>query len=327
MTAEAVGLLVVLLLPWALVGNGVVGLIERLREGSVQYSGAYFPKMSLVESVTYYLVRLPYQLGQVETPFVIVGSLFLAVMLLRRRLDRSELMYAGLAAFFYLAFSIPSNKNPNIGEWISLSVWIFFVSGGSRLVTARWPEKVRRASPALLGAVGVWVLLAYILGLVGLSSWPNNERRANVQELAVTADVAHHLGSRISVNDCFTYAPGPGWPGSIEYLLLDSSGRAPFNSPIDVDPTRTSTTYYLLVARSCRAILVYREDIAQVARVYFAPTVRQPYLQALSDWVRGPYSGYVLDKSWRLYDLPPLAPHTLGRYQGVNLTVDLYLRA
>jgi hypothetical protein len=179
----------------------------------------------------------------------------------------------------------------------------------------------------LLGAVGVWVLLVYILGLVGLSSWPNNERRANVQELAVTADVAHHLGSRISVNDCFTYAPGPGWPGSIEYLLLDSNGRAPFNSPIDVDPKTTSTTYYLLVARSCRAILVYREDIAQVARVYFAPTVRQPYLQALSDWVRGPYSGYVLDKSWRLYDLPPLAPHALGRYQGVNLTVDLYLRA
>jgi len=326
MTAEGVGLLVILLIPWALLGGGVAALIARLHEGSVQYSAAYFPKTNLVDSVTYYLVRLPSQLGQVETLFVIVGSLFLAVMLLRRHLDRSELMYAGFAVFFYVAFSIPSNKNPNIGEWFSLSVWIFFLAGGSRLVAARWPEKVRRASPGLLAAVYLYVLLAYSLGLIALANWPDNERRSNAQQLALTADVAQELGSHINVGDCFTYVPGPGWPASIEYLLLDSNGRAPFNNPIDVDPTVTTIDDYLATARYCRAILVYREDIAQVAQVYFTPPVRQPYLQALSDWVRGPSSGYVLDRSWRLTDLPPLTPHTLGRYEGVSLSVDLYLR-
>ena len=72
--------------------------------------------------------------------------------------------------------------------------------------------------------------------------------------------------------------------------------------------------------------MVYREDLAEVARVFFAPPVRRPYLQAVADWVRSPGSGYVLDRTWRFTDLAPSGPHTLGNYQGVSLTVDLYLR-
>jgi hypothetical protein len=72
--------------------------------------------------------------------------------------------------------------------------------------------------------------------------------------------------------------------------------------------------------------MAYREDIADVAQVFFAPTIRQPYLRAVAQWVRGPFSGYALDRTWRFTDLAPSGPHTLGRYQGVSLTLDLYLR-
>jgi hypothetical protein len=327
LTALAVGLLVILLIPWGIVGGGFVATVARLYEAAFTYGAAYSAGVQFPERLIYYLVRIPNQVGQVEAPFVIVGSLFLAVLMLRRRLDRAEVVYAALIAFFYLAFTLPANKDPNIGEYVSLSVWIFFLAGASRLLVARWPEKVMRASPALLAGVSVYVLLVYSLGLVGLANWPDSERRANAQQLAVTADVAQELSRHISVFDCFTYAPGPGWPASIEYSLQDSNARAPFNSPIDVDPKTTTINDYVGTARFCRAVLVYRENIAQVAQVYFVPPVRQPYLQALSDWVRSPSSGYIFDKSWRLYDLPPLTPHTLGRYQGVNLTVDLYIRA
>jgi hypothetical protein len=44
-------------------------------------------------------------------------------------------------------------------------------------------------------------------------------------------------------------------------------------------------------------------------------------------YVRGHDSGYFLDRTWRLTDLPPSGPHQLGSYQGVSLTVDLYLRS
>ena len=326
MTALAVGVLVVLLIPWAITAGGLVATISRDYEAAVTYRAAYTAGVSLPERLTYYLVRLPSQLGQVEVAFVILGSLFLTIMMLRRRLDRAEVMYAVLVPFFYVVFTIPANIEPNIGEWISLSVWILFLAGASRLLAANWPVKVRRASPALVAAVGVYTLLIYSAGMVALANWPGDERRSNTQLSTVTIELAQELGPHVSAGDCFTYAPGPGWPASIEYLLMDSNGAAPFNSPIDVDPRTTSIAGYVLSARHCSAVIAYREDISQVAKVFFTPPVRQPYLQALADSVRSPGSGYVLDRTWTLSDLPPIAPHALGRYQGVSLTVELYLR-
>ena len=326
-TALAVSFLVILLIPWGLVGGGIVQTIARLYEGSVTYGATYFPNVDLTERLTYYLGQLPNQLGQVESAFVILGSLFLTAMMLRRHLDRSEVMYAGYIAFFYVAFSIPSAKVPNVGEWLSLSVWIFFLAGASRLLSSRWPQKVRRVLPALLGAVGIYILLVYSLGMVALANWPGNERRSNAQLQTVTTELAQEMGRHISAADCFTYAPGPGWPASLEYLLLDSSGAAPVNTPIDVDPTTTTIADYLLSARRCAAVIAYREDIAQVAQAFFTPAVRQPYLRALAEWVRSPNSGYALDQTWRFSDLAPIGPHALGHYQGVSLTVDLYLRS
>jgi len=327
MTALAVGVLVVLLIPWAVAGGGLVATISRLYEAAVTYSTAYSSSVRFPEKLTYYLVRIPNQLGQVEAPFVIFGSLVLVVMMLRRHLDRAEVMYAGMAAYFYLAFTAPANKDPNIGEYVSLSLWIFFLAGATRLLTARWPARVRRATPALLGVVGVYVLLAYSLGMVALAYWPDRERASNQQLQAVTVDLAREIGRHVGNDDCFTYAPGPGWPASIQYLLMDSNGAAPFNNPIDVDPTTTTIADYILIARRCSAAIVYKDDIARVAQVFFAPAVRQPYLQALADWVRSPDSGYTLDRSWSLSNLASPLPHRLGRYQGVSLTVELYLRS
>ncbi len=326
MTALAVGVLVILLIPWAVAGGGLVAAISRLYEAAVTYSATYSASVRFPEKLIYYLVRIPTQLGQVESPFVIIGSLFLVVMMLRRHLDRAEVMYAGMTAYFYVAFTVPANKDPNIGEYVSLSLWIFFVGGAARLLTARWPERVRRATPALLGVVGVYVLLAYSLGMVALANWPDRERASNQQLQAVTVDLAHEIGRHVGNDECFTYAPGPGWPASIQYLLMDSNGGAPFNNPIDVDPTATSTTEYVLTASRCTAVIVYRDDLSQVARVFYVPAVRQPYLQALAQWVRSPLSGYTLDRSWRFTDLAPSGQHPLGRYEGVSLTVDLYIR-
>jgi len=325
MSALAVGFLALLLAPWAIAGGGAVAAITRLYGAAVTYRGAYSAGGDLFYRFTYYLIRLPSQLGQVELALVIVGSLLLIVML-RRHLDRAELIYAGLAAFFYAAFSAPANKDPNIGEWISLSLWIFFLAGASRYLSARWPVKVERASPALLAAVGLYALLAYSLGLVALANWPANESSTNTQLRTVTTQLAQELGRHVGVDGCFTYTPGPGWPASIQYLLMDSNGKTPASTSIDVDPTTTSVDDYLLAARQCAAFIVYGEDIAQVAQVFFAPAIRQPYLRALAEWVRRPDSGYVLDRTWSFADLAPRGPHTLGRYQGVSLTVDLYLR-
>ncbi len=325
MVALGMAVLLALLAPWGILGRGVVTTLDRLREGTVTYGATYFPKVDLGESVTYYLLRLPNQLGQLEFVFAAAAALVLIVMLVGRHLDRAEVMYAVLIAFLYFALTIPSAKNPKLGEWISMSVWTFVLAGTSRVAVLRWPSRISGYSRALLTSVGVYVLLVHVAGVVALANWPQPERQSNAQLTAATNGIADELRRRIQPFDCFTYAPGPGWPASIEYQLMDSEGRAPSNNPIDVSPD-TSIDTYLQQARQCRAVIVYRDDIKQVARVFYCPPVRQPYLQALSDWVRSPGSGYIVDRTWTLSNILPRGPHPLGRDDGVSLTVELYLR-
>jgi hypothetical protein len=214
---------------------------------------------------------------------------------------------------------------------MSLALWIFFLAGASRLLMLRTPLSLT-LSPGgergnvLLAVASLYVLIVYALGAFALFGWPLNEERANAQLVSVTSGLAQELGKHVTTSQCFTYAPGPGWPASLELLLTDSNGAYPQSTPIDVDPTATTPIDYIATASHCPAVVVYREDPSVVAQAFFCPPVRQPYLRALSSWVKSPGSGYALDRTWRFDNLPPLGPHTLGHYKGVSLTVDLYLR-
>ena len=325
-TLLAAALFGVLLLPWMSFGRGLFTIAAYFYEAAVTYREAYSLPLNLVEGLTYYLVRIPAQVGQLEAWPVIAGSLLVVLLLLRRQLGRAEWIYLGLVVLFYAAFTVTTNKNPHVGEWFTLALWVFVVAGGARVLRARWPARLELWSPRLLGVVAAYLLVLYAVGIVALFNWPLNEQRANEQFASVTTDVAHELARHVTPNQCFSYAPGPGWPAALEILMTNSEGASPLSTTIDVDP-RVSTVDYVAAVTQCPAVIVYREDVTEVAKVFFCPPVRQPYLRALATWVRGALSGYHLDRSWRFNDLPPIGPHTLGRYQGVSLTVDLYLRA
>jgi hypothetical protein len=317
--------LALLLVPWAVFGGGVLTVVSYLK-AVIAFRSNYSPPGGALVAITYFLVQIPNQLGLIEGWLVIVGGLVLVVALVRRRLGPAEIAYATVGVLLYTIFTLTPSKNLVLGAWISLSIWIFFWAGAAGVLTARWPERLARGSPVALAAVGAYTLVVYGLGLVALANWPANEQNSNAQLSAVTLDVAHELGRHVSNAQCFTYVPGPGWPDSILLLLMDAKGNVPGTTASDVDPTRTTVSDYVASAGQCEAVLAYREDIAVVAQEFFAPPVRQPYLRAVSNWVRGQDSGYVLDRTWRLNNLPPAAPHRLGHYQGVSLTLDLYLR-
>lgn len=326
MTLVAAILLVVLLTPWAVFAGGLRTVVTYLQQITA-FRGAYTSPGGLGGGLTYFLVRLPTQLGPIEGWVVIAGAIASTVALLRRQLLRAEAIYAVIAVLVYLAFSLPPAKNSILGGWIALSIWIFFLAGAARVAVARWPEPLRRAAPAALSAIAIYTLAVYALGLFALANWPATEQRSNAQLLAVTAEVAHELGAHISSRDCFAYVPGPGWPSSLIYPLMDAKGNAPMSTAIDVDPTQTTVSDYVIAASRCEAVMAYREDISDVAQVFFAPPIRQPYLRAVANWVRNPDSVYTLDRSWTFSDLPRSGPHALGHYQGVSLTVDLYIRS
>lgn len=325
MTLVAPIFLVGLLLPWAVFGGGVLTVVTYLKL-IVAQQDTYTSSGGLLGGFTYFLVRIPNELGPIEAWVAIAGALLMTIALLQRRLGREEMIYAALVPLFYIVFSLPPAKNPFVGESISLSIWIFTWAGIARIATARWPGPVRRASPYVLAAVSAYTLLVLALGAFAIVNWPANEQKSNAQLSAVTADIANELGRHVSAAQCFAYVPGPGWPASLIYRMMDANGNAPASTAIDVVPTQTTVSDYVAAASRCTAVMAYREDIADVAQVFFAPPIRQPYLRAVAQWVRSPDSGYALDRTWQFSDLAPSGPHTLGRYQGVSLTVDLYLR-
>jgi hypothetical protein len=325
MTALAGVVMAVLITPWAVRG-GISATIDRYYSAAVTYKGAYSTVLDFPDLIMYFLRTIPTQLGHVEAWIVIAGSVLLTVALLRRQLELPEWIYGGLALIFYASLTSTTNKNVNVGVFFNLSLWIFFLAGASRLVSRQWPVvTTKRGSSFVLSSIAIYVVVIYGLGAVALANWPANETRSNAQLLSVTKEVAREMGRFISSGQCFAQAPGPGWPASLEYFMTDSQGRQPYSTSIDVDPS-LPVREYVAQASQCPAVISYREDITEVAKMFVAFPVRQPYLRAVAEWVRTPGSGYTLDRSWQFTDIASNGLHTLGHYQGYSLTVDLFIR-
>jgi hypothetical protein len=134
-------------------------------------------------------------------------------------------------------------------------------------------------------------LIVYGVGAFALVNWPAREHRFNEQLSEVTASLAGELGRHITSSDCFVSAPGSGWPDSIDFVLMDANGKAPFS--LGLNPTVTPADYVQSV-KTCAAVTSWREDITQVAQAFPAPALYQPYYRAIDEWVRSPASGYTL---------------------------------
>lgn len=327
MSAVAVGFAALLLFPWAVLRGGAQTVVTYLYAIAVSYSATYGVKGTLTDQLTYFLVQLPNQLGHIEVWPVIAGALLLAIAMLLRQLGPAEAIYAATVIQFYLVFTLPGTKNPHLGEWISMSLWVFFLAGVARVAARRWVGPLRRASPFLLAAAATYTVAMYALGAVALANWPLSEQRSHEQLLTMTAGVAQELRHYVPSDQCFAYAPGPGWPASLQYMLMDDLGSAPSSTEIDIDPKTTTVKDYVVAASRCEAILAYREDITQVSKIFYAPPPRQPYLRAVAEWVRTPSSGFSLDRAWHLSELVTDDPHPLGHSPTFSLTLELYVRS
>jgi hypothetical protein len=323
----ACGLLALLLAPWTILGHGATNVLRYLYTTEVTFKGTYGTSESFPQRLTYFPSLLPGQLGQVEAWIVVGGSALVVLALVRRRVSWTEAVYGIVAVAFYLAFSFPTSRNSHLGIWISLGLWVFFWAGVTSIVANRWQALPSRVSAGALAAVALYVAAIYSLASFAVVSWPRNELEADAQLSRVTESLAGELSQHLSADQCFTYAPGPGWPASIEFAVSARKGSSPMSTATEVDPTVTSVSDYVTSARRCDAFVVYEQGIGEVAQAFYAPSAYQPYFQAVADWARGPGSGLMLDRSWTFSDLPPIAPHTLGRYTGRSLTVDLWLRA
>ena len=317
-----VTLLALLLAPWAVLG-GIQNVTAYLYEGLVTYASVYNTSDNIFQRLWYFVSRIPTDLGPVEGWLVVAGAVLATIALARRRLGRAELLYASTAFVFYATFAVTTTRNTHVPEWTSMALWLYVLACLAHLAASwQWPSP--RLVPALLGAVGLYALILYSFGVFALVNWPANERESNVQLLAVTADLAGELDRRITATDCFISSPGPGWPASIQFVLVKARRDAP--GTLGLDPS-LPPSFYVQAAKSCKAVITFREDISVVAQAFSALPAYHSYYRAVDQWVRSPDSGYTLDRSWSFTDLPPYDPHPLGRYQGLSLTVDLFVRS
>jgi hypothetical protein len=324
-TVVAAALAGILLLPYAIFARGIVNVVQYLYETAVIYRGVYGTNDTVVDRFGYFVARLPTDLGPIEAWIVAAGALVVTVMLVRGKLTGAELLYALVFCLLYVTFALATARNAHLPLWTWLALWVYVLAGAARL-TRRYFTANPFPRSALLGTVAVYTLAVYCLGAIALAAWPANERSSHAQLLAATAGVAHELATHISSRDCFAFAPGPGWPGSIQFAIMGRDGRAPASTTTDID-TSHPVADYVETAKKCAAVLTYEEDITQVARVFYAPPPYQPYLRAVADWVKQPNSGYRLDRTWPLFDIGPDTEHVLGGFQGVDLTVELFLRS
>jgi len=316
-----------LVLPWAVFSGGASLVANYLHAISVTYGATYAVSSNFPDNLTYFLNLLPGQLGQPEISFFIIGTLALTIGIWRRQFGSAEATYAAVVALWYFIFSIPATKNPHVGLLITMAIWLFLLAALARLLVTNWSPRLTRASPAIFGVATAYVGIIYVLGVIAITNWPIVERHSYEEQRVVSSGVADELRHYVVAGQCFAYAPGPSWPASLQYQLMDSLGNAPLSTAIDIDPSATSIQDYVKSAGQCQAVIAYRENISLVAQVFYAPPVRQPYLQAVADWVRSPDSGFKLDHSWRFVDLTSDGSHLMGHTLTISLTVDLYVRS
>ena len=319
--AVSPAVLILLLTPWAIFGGGVSNVIGYLYESAVTYRGVYGSNDNVFQRLAYFADRIPTDLGPIEGWLVIGAGLVVTIALVRRSLGRAELIYAGVIVVLYLTFGLPATRNAHYAEWTSMALWIYVWAGIAKLATRwRWPSP--RLEPAVLATAGAYVLIVYSLGAFAVGNWPANEHQSNLRLSEVTASVAGELSRRISPSDCFVAAPGPGLPASIQFVLVNAHGDAP--GSIGIDPSLPPGAY-VGAAKKCAAVLTFKQDIAVVAQAFSALPGYQPYYRAVDKWVRND-NRYTCVRSWSFTGLPPYGPHTLGRYEGMSLTVDLLVR-
>jgi len=162
-------------------------------------------------------------------------------------------------------------------------------------------------------------------GFHALSSWPAEERWAGPTNRMVTQQIASDLRTVLTSDDTFVSIMAYGYPAALQYYMVDREGRFP--QAILTDPliSPNQVMEVLESASTCKAILVYEEDVQDVAQ--YNPNISPrviPIMRAIAEWVRRPDSSFRAFKTYHVY-LYSLG-HRLGELEGREFGVTLYVK-
>ena len=162
-------------------------------------------------------------------------------------------------------------------------------------------------------------------GFHALSTWPAEERWAGPANRMVTQQIASDLRTVLTSDDTFVSIMAYGYPAALQYYMVDREGRFPQAVLTDPLISPNQVMEVLESASTCKAILVYEEDVQDVAQ--YSPNIPPrviPIMRAIAEWVRRPDSSFRAFKTYHVY-LYSLV-YRLGELEGREFGVTLYVK-
>ncbi len=309
--------LAILLTPWILVGGGraAVGYLTHLLTAGLPLWSD--PNATFFSEAKYYWQIFPYHIGHWESWLLLgVGlTLWAAGTLKKRERDYRLLIYLLLAGVLYGLVSVTPAKNYFVGLPYYLLLWLFSWAALAPFLTV-FGQRGRVARTCLVLFPTLYGSLVVAAAFYALHHWPAEKQVGPLENRDVTQQIAGDLRRLLTNEDVFVWVPTHGYPAALEYYMMDNEGRFP--QAVNVDPTTSPPIPQFLLERvsQCKALLVYAEDIEEVAKVFHVAPLSYPYWRAISEWVKRPESSHRLVRTYRLW----------GKYPDRPILVHLYVR-
>ena len=322
MAAWALLAFTVLLLPWALAG-GAEMTFQYVRAVMTTELPLYSnPHATLRTEMTYYWNWFEPHMGLIGLACFGSGAVAFLVLLTKKGLRECEtsqlLAYLVAGAALYGLVSASLAKNYFLGLPCYLLLWIFSLSSLAIVINMAqaWKSRLTR------GLTAIGVVYASFVGITGyynLLHWPSYELQEGPYNRAVMREIAGDLRKILSDDDTFMWMPAYGSPSTLLYYMPMPKGRLPQSIPMDAETDPSPDQYAQEFMEPAKAVLLYREDIEEVATFCYVHPANYPYFRAVAKWIHRSGSSHHLFKSYRFFgngDNP-------GQ-RGLN--VDLYVR-
>ena len=306
----------VLVVPWALAG-GAPWVVQHLYFMQVLSRHVYGnPQATVLSETTHYWRWFPFHMGRAEGWIVLgVGLVSAAIALKKGQRDTRVWAYAGLAVALYLGVCVTPSKNAFNGLPYYLMLWVFGWTAFALILPALASH--HRRIPYVLLVVSCLYVAGWIAGsFYALQNWTDEGRVAGAKNREAVLQIAGDLKELLGPGDCFgAGAPAFGFPATLQYYIVDAEETRPTSKYMeDRPPSDTAPQDPREQLGDCKAILVFKEDLEEVAKLMWVPLSRRPLLRAAAEWVRGPNSGYELTRGYPII------------YGDDFITIQLYVR-
>jgi hypothetical protein len=293
----SLGPFAILITPWALLGAGR----STLAYFSANWSNPLWwssPSPTLLSEITYYWKLFPVHLGPVESWGILAVALGLSLRTMRKRArdrDTRIVAYLGLSAAMYGVVSAAPTKNYFLGLPFYLLLWIFCWATIGPSVR-RWTHSKRTRSLLLVLVVCAYVGVNVVGGSYGVYHYPAGEVLVLGENRQTVHQIAVDMRSYLTNDDKFMYAPAYGFPGTLQYYMMDREGHYP--QLLWIDEQKSPEQFIRESVTTCKAVLAYEQDIDTVGQVMSFSRLDEPYFRAIAEWVKRPDSGYASVKTY-----------------------------